>query len=355
MRKSTFLVPTLVMFLGIAAAPLGAQSPAELTPPPPSAATQPDWARQPVVKDNLIHPGDPWYDDRGKEIQAHGGSIIQVGKMYYWFGEDREIENNPRLPMVACYSSMDLTHWTYRREVLTLDDPDHFGYTVILQRPKVFYNHTTKKYVMYVHLDSPGRGYLLARVGVAISDTVDGTYRYLRSFRPLGQESRDIGQFIDDDGSAYLIFESRPTGGFFIGKLSDDYLSIDKQIAFVKAPLEGGALVHYKGLYYVIGSHLSGWNANPNVYATAPSLSGPWTEMKNIAPLETNSYESQSSLLMKIAGTKTTSIIYMGDRWFPDKLWDSRYIWMPLEIGDGKLILPKPQPWAIDLTTGETR
>jgi hypothetical protein len=92
----------------------------------------------------------------------------------------------------------------------------------------------------------------------------------------------------------------------------------------VNLPLEAGALVHYKGLYYVIGSHLSGWKANPNVYATALSLSGPWTEAKNIAPSETNTYESQSSLLMKIVGTKTTSVIYMGDRWFSDKLWDSR-------------------------------
>ena len=32
----------------------------------------------------------------------------------------------------------------------------------------------------------------MARVGVAVSDTVDGDYQYVKSFRPLGQESRDI-------------------------------------------------------------------------------------------------------------------------------------------------------------------
>jgi beta-xylosidase len=308
-----------------------------------------------MATDTLVRPGDPWYDNRGKEIQAHGGSILQVGKTYYWFGEDRDAENNPKTPMVACYSSTDLVHWTYRNESLTLDDPEHLGYTPILQRPKVFYNKKTRKYVMYIHYDSPGKGYLLARVGVAISDTVEGPYKFLRSFRPLGQESRDIGQFIDDDGLAYLIFESRPTRGFFIAKLSDNYLSVEKEIAFIHAPLEGGTVVHYKGLYYVIGSHLTGWGANPNVYASAPNLAGPWTEMKNIAPPETKTYESQSSLLMKIVGTKTTSVIYMGDRWFPDKLWDSRNIWMPLQIGDGNLRLPEPQPWTINLKTGETQ
>jgi hypothetical protein len=97
---------------------------------------------------------------------------------------------------------------------------------------------------MYAHLDSPG--YKLARVAVLVSDSVDGEYRYARSFRPLEQESRDIGQFVDDVGTAYLIFESRPTGGFFIAKLSADYLSVEKQIAFLHEPLEGGAFVHYQ-------------------------------------------------------------------------------------------------------------
>lgn len=94
----------------------------------------------------------------------------------------------------------------------------------------------------------------------------------MESFRPLGQESRDIGQFVDDDGAAYLIFESRPTHGFFIAKLSDDYLSIDKEVSFIPVPLEGGALVYYRGLYYLIGSHLTGWHPNPNVYAVRVAL-----------------------------------------------------------------------------------
>jgi hypothetical protein len=62
------------------------------------------------------------------------------------------------------------------------------------------------------HLDDAR--YKLARVAVATCDTIDGDYQYLKSFRPLGQESRDIGQFIDEDGSAYLIFEDRPAKGF---------------------------------------------------------------------------------------------------------------------------------------------
>ncbi len=268
---------------------------------------------------------------------------------YFWFGEDRTPANDPLKRYVACYSSEDLVHWRFRNQVLKQSDSEHLG-KFLLERPKVFYNKANHKFVMYMHLDGPS--YKEARVAVAMSDQVDGNYTYVRSFRPLDQESRDIGQFIDDDGTAYLIFESRPTGGFFIAKLSDDYMSIEKQVSFVHAPLEGGALVHYNGLYYVIGSHLTGWQPNPNVYATAKSLEGPWSEFKSIAPPETNTYSSQSSMLIKVAGTNGTTVIYAGDRWNPKALWDSRYIWMPLQIGNGVMTLPEPTLWSLDVKKG---
>jgi len=207
---------------------------------------------------------------------------------------------------------------------------------------------------MYMHIDNGS--YKLARVGVATCDTVDGNYQYLRSFRPLGDESRDIGQFVDDDGTAYLIFEDRPHG-FHIAKLSDDYLTVETDThLFPKSQggaLEGGALVHYNGIYYVVGSQMSSWAANSNKYATATKLDGPWSEFKDIAPPAAKTYGSQSSMLLKVVGSKTTTVIFMGDIWKPSAQWNSRYLWMPLEIGDGQLTLPAPKPWTIDVVTGE--
>lgn len=304
-----------------------------------------------------IRPGVVWLDNRDKEIEAHGGGVIKLDNTYYWFGEDRSRDNDRDKRYVSCYSSKDLAHWTFRNQVLKLTNPENLRRGWVVERPKVFYNAKTKKYVMYLHLDGalPGQtgGYSLARVGVAVCDTVDGDYKYLKSFRPLGQESRDIGQFIDDDGSAYLIFESRPTKGFYIAQLSADYLNVEKETCFIKEPLEGGALVHYQGLYYVIGSRMTGWNPNPNEYATARSLAGPWSEFKGIAPAAANTYGSQSTMLLKVAGKKATTVIFMGDLWKPRTQWDSRYLWMPLEIGDGKLWLPEPQDWTLNVKTGQ--
>ncbi len=298
-----------------------------------------------------IRPGEVWPDNRGKHVQAHGGGIIKLGDTWFWFGEDRGQGNDPEKRYVGCYSSKDLAHWTFRNQVVQWSDPENLGPHWVLERPKVFFNAKTRKYVMYLHLDDAK--YKVARVAVGVSDSVDGNYKYVNSFRPLGQESRDIGQFIDDDGAAYLIFEDRPAKGFHIAKLSDDFMAVEKDVCLIRSPLEGGAVVHYKGLYYAVGSALTGWAPNPNKYATATSLEGPWSEFKDIAPPATNTYGSQSTMMLKMAGSKATTVIFMGDIWKPKTQWDSRYLWMPLEIGEGKLWLPEPREWTLDVKTGK--
>jgi hypothetical protein len=235
--------------------------------------------------------------------------------------------------------------------VLALSDPEHLGPHWVLERPKVYANSRTGKFVMYAHLDDAH--YKIAHVMVAVSNRIGGPYVYVKSFRPLDEESRDIGQFVDDDGSAYLIFESRPTKGFFLAQLTDDFMNV-KKTCFIPAPLEGGALVRVGGLYYVVGSHMTGWRPNPNVYATAPALTGPWKEFKSLAPPEVNNYDSQSTMLLKVTGSKATTVIFMGDLWRPKELWDSRYFWMPLEIDNGLMRLPQPQPWSLNVKTGES-
>lgn len=299
-----------------------------------------------------IIPGAVWPDNRGQHIQAHGGGVIRVNDTYYWFGEDRSQGLDRDKRYVSCYSSRDLVHWSFLNQVVKLADPEALGRRWVLERPKVFSNPKTKKLVLYAHIDD-GR-YQFASVAVFTCDRVDGDYQYLKSFRPLGHESRDIGQFIDDDGSAYLVFEDRPFG-FRIAKLSDDYLGVEKEMCLIPKHLEGGGLVHYQGLYYVIGSALTGWRPNPNQYATALSLSGPWSEFKDLAPPETNTYGCQSTMLLKVVGSRATTVIFMGDVWRPQAQWDSRYLWMPVEIGKGRLWVPEPKPWVLNIKTGEAK
>jgi beta-xylosidase len=313
-----------------------------------------------------IVPGARWLDNNGDHIQAHGGGIVHFGDRYYWYGEQRRKgveEKNPFHRFVSCYSSTDLMNWRFEGDVIKLSNPkpDLLIDSVpklrwVLERPKVYYNKKTKTYVMYMHLDGSykgeTKGYTFAHVGVATSKKATGPFKLKRVFRPLGKESRDIGQFIDDDGTAYLIFECRPEKGFYIAKLSDDYMDVEEATCFIPSRLEGGAIVKYKGLYYCVGSALTGWRPNPNKYATAKSLAGPWSEFKDIAPAESNTYSSQSTMLLKVEGRKDTTVIFLADQWRPLEQHESRYLWMPVEIGNGKLWVPEPQPWSIDVKNG---
>jgi hypothetical protein len=35
-----------------------------------------------------ITPGESWLDTDGNRVQAHGGSIITVDGVFYWYGEN---------------------------------------------------------------------------------------------------------------------------------------------------------------------------------------------------------------------------------------------------------------------------
>jgi len=74
---------------------------------------------------------------------------------------------------------------------------------------------------------------------------------------------------------------------------------------------------------------------------------------KDIASPEVNTYDAQSTMLLKVAGSKKSTVIFMGDIWKPKELWDSRYLWMPLDMQNESIHLTPPQPWQLNLKTGE--
>ena len=72
---------------------------------------------------------------------------------------------------------------------LALQKDSHPDTAHVLERPKVLFNVRTRKFVMWMHIDSPD--YSTAKLGVAISDSPVGPFSFSHSFRPHGQESRD--------------------------------------------------------------------------------------------------------------------------------------------------------------------
>ena len=38
---------------------------------------------------DAFYPGQVWLDTNGNRIQAHGGSLIYLDGVYYWYGENK--------------------------------------------------------------------------------------------------------------------------------------------------------------------------------------------------------------------------------------------------------------------------
>ena len=298
----------------------------------------------------MIRPGEVWLDTNGAPIQAHGGCILAANGRYYWYGEDKSGKtHNRRIDVVGIhvYASENLTDWTDCGLALSgSDDPESdLCRGGVVERPKVLYNDKTRKYVMWMHIDDAK--YWRASVGVAVSDTPEGPFEYLGAFRPLHTESRDMTLFKDDDGTAYAVYSSDQNRTLRIERLTDDYLKPDgvgKEV-FIDQTREAPALIKHDGRYYMITSGCSGWNPNPSLYAVSDHVLGHWKLIDN--PFEgeekQTSFRSQSTWLMDYKGRT----IYMGDRWNPDNLSDSRYVWLPVEWENGRMTIKWTNEWKI--------
>jgi len=388
-----------------AAARTAAAAPAAVTPPAPAA-----------VEDATFTPGEARLDTAGNVIQAHGGQIVpsvdETGAtVYYWYGEDRS-NGYASSPGVHVYSSRDLEAWTDEGLALrAMSSPDQFdadpffaglygdldadaraavyedlGTTpapgssrpaAILERPKVIHNEATGQWVMWIHTDGPtatsDAQYAKATAGVAVSDSPTGPFRYLQDYRlheaPPGEPdyqpsskgmARDMNLFVDDDGTAYIIYSSEENYSLYISKLDSDYTAlatgpadavkgVDFTRPYIGAHREAPVLFKSHGTYYLITSGATGWNPNPASYATATDILGTWTDRGNPAQGDgaATTFGSQSTSVIPI-DPEDGRFVYMGDRWTPDDLANAPYIWLPLSFGEGgSMTLTDPGTWSV--------
>ncbi|MDH2430521.1 RICIN domain-containing protein [Sphaerisporangium sp. TRM90804] len=275
-----------------------------------------------------ITNGTQFRDTAGNVLHAHGGGVLKVGAYYYWFGENRNADNTFRA--VSVYRSTDLLNWEFRRDVLTRTSSAELNLSNI-ERPKVIYNSSTGRYVMWMHKEN-GRDYGEARAAVASSATVDGDYAYHGSFRPLGHMSRDITLF-NDAGTAYMISAADENYDLHIYRLTADYLNVASLVGnfWNDAHREAPAMFKRGSTYFLLTSGATGWNPNQAKYATATGVSGPWSGWTNVG--DGTTFGSQPAYVLPVQGTSTTSYLYMGDRWagaWGGPVGDSQYVWLPI-------------------------
>ncbi|MFF8443968.1 RICIN domain-containing protein [Streptomyces californicus] len=271
-------------------------------------------------------------DPAGNPVHAHGGGVVKVGAYYYWFGEDRNADNSFRY--VSAYRSTDLKTWEFRNHVLTEEtDPELRGANI--ERPKVIHNAATGQFVMWMHKEGSATDYSEARAAVAVSDTVDGDYNWRGSFRPLGHMSRDITTFVDTDGTGYMISAANENADLHVYRLTPDYTAVAAQVQKLWAGQwrEAPAMFKRGGVYFLLTSGATGWSPNQQKYATATSVTGDWSGLKDIG--DGTTYGSQTAYVLPVQGAKGTGYLYMGDRWgnsMGGMVQDSQYVWLPLKF-----------------------
>ncbi len=296
-----------------------------------------------------------WNDTTGTHIQAHGSGFLKVGDTYYWVGEDKTTNTGGtgNFYAVSLYASKDLVTWEHRNKIITTStDPQLAVSNRVIERPKIIYNDTTKMYVMWLHWDDTT--YNNSYAGIFQSPTIDGNYTYVNHIKPGGHDSRDCTLFKEDDGTAYFISVANTNRDMFAYPLTADYLDVQQGSTgtniFPGQSREAPAMVKIGNTYYAITSGSTGWAPNQGGYSTATSITGPWSAQSNIG--DNTTYQSQSTYIITVVGSQTTTYIYAGDRWNSSNLSLSQYLWLPLTVNGTKLSMSNYTQWSLNLGTG---
>ena len=359
------------------------------------------------TQSQAFRPGEIWRDNEGVHLNAHSGGILFHEGVYFWFGEHK-IEGdagNYAHVGVGVYSSKDLYNW--KNEGIALHVSENPARPLqpgcIIERPKVLFNPTTRKFVMWFHHELAGHGYGTSLSGVAVADEVAGPYTYLESFRPnagvwplnfphqlrepLGEEdrqkladtpmpgnmvpewardmlvrrdfeggqmARDMTLFLDDDGKAYHVYSSEENATLHLSLLSDDFLKPAGKyvrifpLGFNEAP----AIFKRHGRYFLMTSGCTGWAPNAARLASADDILGPWTSLGNpvrgTAEQMESTFDSQSTFVLPVQGM-SDALVFMADRWMPENAIDGRYIWLPVRFDSrGNPFLEWEDEWNLE-------
>jgi hypothetical protein len=209
----------------------------------------------------------------GDTVDAHDGRIIQFGDTYYWYGTAYGTTNGfTTANHYVVYRSPDMRSWTKEGRLLP-DQPEGVYY-----RPHVIFNERTGKYVLWYNWYPQLWD---GQFGVATSDSPAGPFtiqndnvEMFRSDVGLG----DFGLFVDDDGTAYISYNTIQNHQVSIEKLSDDYLSSTRENGgIIGEHMEAGSQFKRNGKYYLLTDYtccFCNYGSGARVYISDDPLSG---------------------------------------------------------------------------------
>jgi hypothetical protein len=214
------------------------------------------------------------FDVDGNALDAHDGSLLQVGNVFYLYGTSYACgygyQQNSDFCGFKAYSSPDLVHWTDRGYIVA---PGACQYCF---RPHVVFNATTGRYVLW----ADGGGHYM----VATSPTPTGIFTAQPDPTLAVGGAVDEALFVDTDGTGYVIHNTTQvaaglTADMVVERLTPDYLTTTGQyVRLGLGDVEAFTIFKRDGVYHALMSdptcaYCSGGTGE----MTATSMLGPWS------------------------------------------------------------------------------
>ena len=288
------------------------------------------------MKNQAIYPGKVWLDTNGNRIQAHGGSIMYIDGVYYWYGENKEKTDGVNGIWhwgVKCYRSTDLYNWEDRGIIIPPEPGDPTSSLhpeSCMDRPHIIYNKKTKKYVCWMKIMNKD-SFQTQTETVMVANHILGPYTKVKEgLQPLGMNAGDFDLAVAEDGKAYYYFE-RVHSETICADLTEDYTDVtgyySTHFPRKHPPYVREATAHFKrkGKHYLITSGTTGYLPNPSEVAVADTWHGPYKVLGNphVGDESQTSFHSQISCIFKVEGKKDLYIA-CADRWLPQNM-DKEY------------------------------
>lgn len=214
---------------------------------------------------------------------ADPAAMVVGDTVYAYVGRDAaRVDEFFNMPEWLCYSSKDLKTWTAHGTVMR---PEQFAFAragtawaaqMVPHEGKYYFYTTLRQKTSNEHC-----------IGVAVGDSPTGPFKDARG-TPLitdgmttnsSRPNADIDPtvFIGDDGTPWMAWGN---GDFYFVKLKRNMIELDGPIQKVPHThvAEGPWLFKRGNLYYnVYAADVPGTQPEQIAYATAPSMTGPWT------------------------------------------------------------------------------
>ena len=278
-------------------------------------------------------------------IYTQGGGISKFGNTYYWYGIQYKgmatyyanptaanANANTTFVAINCYTSTDMVHWTFQNHVISTTTPNFTtGLSWIGRMGAVVYNSTSGQYVMWFQYSGPaGSGQACCTCSTPTGNfTLNNVQTAITNVYYNVTGDCTIFCDVDHGSTPYLVFsDSHGREHLYVSPLSSTYLAIQPATLISEWPQgqEANNMFERNGLYYACMSNLAGWSYSSAYEVSTPSILTPADYTADAAFAGTtinDTYYSQISFVVPVAGSMTTSYVLVGDRWSEN---DSSYL-----------------------------